>query len=314
MLVPSPRRLVILKVPTSTPIPQRSRRLRGEEAPSVNLAAHPDYARCNTILVTDRMRYKGFIQAKKYQFSCTLGTKQPPRSARLSHNNKEYKSRLTSKKLREENATLGAMDWEITSPEDLLEDNLTNFVNFDDAHCGFDGSIKYLVVNWIHHLILAAKTANTNGENPTWRQAINGPFSGGYWETACTEVETLERMKAWEVVESEVSMNVMSYTWAFKCKKNPDGLINKFKSRFCAIGNQKIDEVDYFETYAPVFMWKTISIMLILECLLDLKSKQGDVNCAFLHSHLPEEETVYVHMPQRFTQYDKKVKQSMETH
>ena len=48
--------------------------------------------------------------------------------------------------------------------------------------------------------------------------------------------------------------------------------------------------------------------MLILECLLDLKSKQGDVNCAFLHAHLSEEETVYVHMPQGFTQYDKKGK------
>ena len=48
--------------------------------------------------------------------------------------------------------------------------------------------------------------------------------------------------------------------------------------------------------------------MLILECLLDLKSKQGDVNCAFLHAHLSEEETVYVHMPQGFTQYDKRGK------
>ena len=48
--------------------------------------------------------------------------------------------------------------------------------------------------------------------------------------------------------------------------------------------------------------------MLILECLLDLKSKQGDVKCAFLHAHLPPEETVYVHVPRGFTQYSKKGK------
>ena len=48
--------------------------------------------------------------------------------------------------------------------------------------------------------------------------------------------------------------------------------------------------------------------MLILECLLDLNPKQGDVNCAFLRAHLPEEDTVYVHMPHLFTQYDKKRK------
>ena len=48
--------------------------------------------------------------------------------------------------------------------------------------------------------------------------------------------------------------------------------------------------------------------MLILECLLDLKSTQRDVNCAFLHTHLSEEETIYDHTPQGFTQYDKRGK------
>ena len=65
-------------------------------------------------------------------------------------------------------------------------------------------------------------------------------------------------MKAWEVVEREVSMNGMSYTWAFKCKRYPDGLIKKFKARFCARGDQQTEGVYYFETYAPVVVWTTI--------------------------------------------------------
>ena len=76
-------------------------------------------------------------------------------------------------------------------------------------------------------------------------------------------------------------MNLLSYTWELRCKRFPDGIIQKFKARFCARGDQQIKGVDYFETYSPVFMWTTIQLMLILECLLDLKSKQGDVNCAF---------------------------------
>ena len=59
-----------------------------------------------------------------------------PRSARLSCNNKEKKSRLTSKKFREENETLGAMDWEIPIPGDFLEDNLIKIVHFDAVDCG----------------------------------------------------------------------------------------------------------------------------------------------------------------------------------
>ena len=61
VVVRPPRQSARLKVPTNPPPPRRSRRLRGEESPSVNLEAHPDYARCNTSSVTDRMRDKGFI-------------------------------------------------------------------------------------------------------------------------------------------------------------------------------------------------------------------------------------------------------------
>ena len=49
-------------------------------------------------------------------------------------------------------------------------------------------------------------------------------------------------------------MNILSYTWAFKCKQFPDGLIKNFKARFCARGDQQIKGVDYFLTYDPVFM------------------------------------------------------------
>ena len=88
VVVPPPRRSARLKFTTPPPPPQRSIRLRGEESPIVHLAAHPYYARFNTSLVTDSMRDNVFIQANKAQFIGTIGTKQPPRSARSSHNKK----------------------------------------------------------------------------------------------------------------------------------------------------------------------------------------------------------------------------------
>jgi hypothetical protein len=45
--------------------------------------------------------------------------------------------------------------------------------------------------------------------------------------------------------------------------------------------------------------------MFILEILLGLKSKQGDVTCAFPHADLEPGENVYVEMPLGFTQYSK---------
>ena len=135
---------------------------------------------------------------------------------------------------------------------------------------------------------------------------MNGKFSQEYWKDMCVEVETLEKMDAWTVVERTPEMNVLPSTWAFCCKRYPDGLIKKFKARFCARGDRQKQGVDYFKTYAPVVMWVIIRLMLILECLLGLVSKQGDVTCAFLHAHLEPGEEVYLDMPRGFQQYGKR--------
>ena len=42
--------------------------------------------------------------------------------------------------------------------------------------------------------------------------------------------------------------------------------------------------------------WTTLCLMFILEVLLGLKSKQGDVTCVFIHANLASDETVYVDM------------------
>ena len=198
------------------------------------------------------------------------------------------------------------MDWEVPSTEDLLTNDLSKFVHFAASDFGYGGSIEDMVVNWLRPLILAAKANKTDWDNPNWNQAMNGQFSEEYWEAACTEVQTLEKIDAWEVVQRELGMNGLSSKWAFKCKRFPDGLIKKFKARFYNRGDQQVEGVEYFETYVPVIMWVTICLMLILECLLDLKFKQGDVACAFLQAHLKPKEEVYVHMLIGFKQFDSK--------
>ena len=79
------------------------------------------------------------------------------------------------------------------------------------------------------------------------------------------EIDTLESMGAWEIVDRYVSMNFIDSTWDFKCKRYPDGLIKEFKARFCAGGDQQLEGIDLFENYAPVVQWKTVQFMLILE-------------------------------------------------
>ncbi len=51
--------------------------------------------------------------------------------------------------------------------------------------------------------------------------------------------------------------------------------------------------------------WTTIWLIVILEVLLGLKSKQGDVTCTFLCADLKPGETVYVGMPLGFNSKSK---------
>ena len=46
--------------------------------------------------------------------------------------------------------------------------------------------------------------------------------------------------------------------------------------------------------------------MIIIEVLLQFKSKPGDTTAAFLHAKLEENEKVFVNMPKVFEQYEKR--------
>ena len=66
------------------------------------------------------------------------------------------------------------------------------------------------------------------------------------------EIETLIDMKAFVVVDKEPLMNVVSSVWAFRHKQFPDAAIHKLKVRICAQGFEQKEDIDYFETFAPI--------------------------------------------------------------
>ncbi len=74
---------------------------------------------------------------------------------------------------------------------------------------------------------------------------MRGEFADQYWEAEKVEIQTLEGMNSWEVMKRIVEMNVLPGTWAFKCKRFPDGLIKKFKAQFCACGDKQIEDVEF---------------------------------------------------------------------
>ena len=265
-----------------------------------------------------KMNQQEFRQTKsnmskrdKVKHFASLCAQMPARACRLSRKKRKYRQRMAHLRT-EGDKYLNEMRFDDEenpiTVNTLLNSPLAKFIHLAANDCGYKGTVKELVCNWVHPLFLKAKAAASKQDNPNWWQAMDSEFAEEFWKAAVTEIETLEAMGAWEVVDKTDEMNVIDSTWAFKIKRYPDGLIKKFKGRFCARGDQQIEGIDFFETYAPVVQWTTVRLMLILEVLLDLKSKQGDVTAAFLHADLEEGEEVYVRMPRGFQKKGKVLK------
>ena len=101
-----------------------------------------------------------------------------------------------------------------------------------------------------------------------------------------------------DFIKRDPSKHILQGTWAFKRKRFPDGRIRKLKARFCVRGDQQIEGVDFFESFAPVVQWSTVRLILILVLKFGLETRQVDFNNAFVQADCKEE--VYVECPQGF--------------
>ena len=77
--------------------------------------------------------------------------------------------------------------------------------------------------------------------------------------------------------------------------------MKKFKARFCVRGDCQEHGIDFFDTWSPLVQWLTIWMMFLMSLLLNLTSFQAYITEAFLHAHLPPNETIYLSQPRGFT-------------
>ncbi len=157
----------------------------------------------------------------------------------LSKKRKQLKYKQYRRQLRkngDESLALMTVTEAIPTVANLMDSPLAKYIKLAANDCGYSGTAEDLIVNYVHPLFLKAHSAASKEDNPTWRQATRGKFADEYWKAMEVEIATLEAINSWDVLEydPETMPNVIRSTWAFKCKRFPDGLIKKFKAQFCA--------------------------------------------------------------------------------
>ena len=87
----------------------------------------------------------------------------------------------------------------------------------------------------------------------------------------------------------------------FQVQEDPDWTIRKSKARYCVRGDvQKRLSTEPLKSYSPVVQWATVRLMLILQCIIGLKSQSIDFTNAFSQADIPSGDPVFIELPRYF--------------
>ena len=124
----------------------------------------------------------------------------------------------------------------------------------------------------------------------THEQAMRSEYAEQWREAELAEFKQMEKMKVWKQVRLEdvpKGSKIMGCSQRYKVKPTADGLVSKFKYRFCADGRGQVLGVDFKESYAPVIEPTYYRWLVAIATQLDWDLIEFDFSGAFLNSDLP---------------------------
>lgn len=136
-------------------------------------------------------------------------------------------------------------------------------------------------------------------EPKTYEDAVRSP-QHRQWDTAMKEeLQSLRDHDTWNIVPmseaEQAHRRPIGCKWVYKLKLNSDGTVDRYKARLVAKGFTQREGFDFFETFAPVMMYKSLRVLLCLAAVEDLEVEQLDVKTAFLNGVMDAE--VYMKLP-----------------
>lgn len=139
-------------------------------------------------------------------------------------------------------------------------------------------------------------TVTTNDDPVNFKQAVQC----ANWRDAMNkELTALEENNTWKITKLPPGKKSIGCKWLFKTKYNPDGSIERYKSRLVVLGCKQVYGIDYVETFAPVAKLTTVRTLLAVAAIQGWTTVQMDVSNAFLNGDL--DEIVYMRFSQGYT-------------
>ena len=135
----------------------------------------------------------------------------------------------------------------------------------------------------------------------TVKEALNSDRSDEWRKAIHAELQSMIDNEVWEVVPRSTvpqGRRVITSTWTFRVKQDPQGRITRFKGRLCARGFQQIPGQDYNRTHAPTARLTSFRALMARAAQRDYELKHADFHTAYLNGHL--DEPIFMHVPAGF--------------
>lgn len=132
------------------------------------------------------------------------------------------------------------------------------------------------------------------------------------WKEACDkEMEMMDKMKVWKVVDRPNGLVPIGLKWVFAYKQVDDnGNPIKFKARLVAKGFSQQEGINYTETFAPTATFAGLRIMLTIAAIKKWPVHSFDITSAYLHSAIDSK--VYFSLPTGYLCEARKAKKILE--
>ncbi|SYW77410.1 uncharacterized protein UHO2_07252 [Ustilago hordei] len=142
------------------------------------------------------------------------------------------------------------------------------------------------------------REANTTTMNltPTLREALDSDEAQQWQEAICKELDGLEAMGTWEIVDIPPNTKLVNSKIVLHLKLDADGVPVRHKARLVARGFTQREGIDFEETFAPVAPLSAIRALLSLAVERDWEVHQLDITMAYLNSTLKH--VIYMKPPE----------------
>ena len=120
------------------------------------------------------------------------------------------------------------------------------------------------------------------------------------WDKAIkTELDQLEQLKTWELVNLLERHQAIRNKWVFVWKRNEHGNVVKHKARLVIQSFAQKPSVDYSENgmFAPVIRFDTLRTLLAIATVKDLDIIQLDIKGAYTYLNRKVKEEIYMKQP-----------------